>query len=142
MFVFAVLLLTWPKGAAVAVAAFREGVRQPMFWLLTFAAALLMFVSTLVPYFTMATGEELKMVKELGYDMAAHRSKGPDALPDAFDVAVTMGCGDSCPNLRAKKRTRFHPFGGGSAGRSRCRRGRTLRAAARNIRTGWCRYRW
>src|SRR5947208_2498696 len=33
--VFALLLLVWPKGAAVALAAFREGVRQPMFWLLT-----------------------------------------------------------------------------------------------------------
>src|SRR5687768_13218168 len=31
---FAVLLLVWPKGAAVARAAFREGYRQPMFWLL------------------------------------------------------------------------------------------------------------
>src|SRR5947199_9952353 len=46
----------------------------------------------------------IEAMKELGYDMAAHRSKGLDALPDAFDVAVTMGCGDSCPNLRAKKR--------------------------------------
>src|SRR5205823_1481476 len=34
-------------------------------------------------------------MKELGYDMAAHRSKGLDALPESnFDVAVTMGCGD------------------------------------------------
>jgi len=66
--IFAALLLTWPKGAAVALAAFREGVRQPMFWLLTFVAGGLMFVATLVPYFTMAAGEELKMVKELGYD--------------------------------------------------------------------------
>ena len=44
-------------------------------------------------------------MKDLGYDMSAHRSKGLDALPDGvFDVAVTMGCGDSCPNLRAKRR--------------------------------------
>ncbi len=47
----------------------------------------------------------VEAMKELGYDMSAHRSKGLDALPDGvFDVAVTMGCGDSCPNLRAKKR--------------------------------------
>jgi protein-tyrosine-phosphatase len=43
-------------------------------------------------------------MRELGYDMSAHRSKGLDAIPAELDVAVTMGCGDSCPNLRAKKR--------------------------------------
>jgi len=44
-------------------------------------------------------------MKELGCDMSAHRSKGLDNIPqDVFDVAVTMGCGDTCPNLRAKKR--------------------------------------
>jgi arsenate reductase (thioredoxin) len=44
-------------------------------------------------------------MQELGYDMSAHKSKGLDHLPAGeFDVAVTMGCGDSCPNLRAKKR--------------------------------------
>src|SRR5687768_14278032 len=32
--VFAALLLAWPKGAAVALAAFRESWRQPMFWLI------------------------------------------------------------------------------------------------------------
>jgi arsenate reductase (thioredoxin) len=47
----------------------------------------------------------VEMMKELGYDMSAHRSKGLDDLPSGeLDVAVTMGCGDSCPNLRAKKR--------------------------------------
>jgi hypothetical protein len=66
--VFAVLLLVWPKGAAVALAAFREGVRQPMFWFLTCVAVFLMFGSTLFPYFTLAVGEELKMVKALEYD--------------------------------------------------------------------------
>jgi hypothetical protein len=66
--VFAALLLVWPKGAAVALAAFREALRQPMFWLLTGAATLLLIVATVIPYFTMANVEELKMVKELGYD--------------------------------------------------------------------------
>ena len=47
----------------------------------------------------------MEAMKELGYDMSAHRSKGLVDLPaGAFDVAVTMGCGDSCPNLVAKKR--------------------------------------
>jgi hypothetical protein len=63
---FALLLLVWPKGGAVAVAAFREGYRQPMFWLLVAGALGLMFVSPVVPYFTF--GEDHKMVEELGYD--------------------------------------------------------------------------
>src|SRR5262245_7703488 len=47
----------------------------------------------------------IEAMKELGYDMSAHRSKGLDDIPqDVFDAAVTMGCGDTCPNLRAKKR--------------------------------------
>src|SRR5262249_3736030 len=49
---FAGLLAVWPKGAAVALAAFREGVRQWMFWLLLGMAAGLMFLSIFIPYFT------------------------------------------------------------------------------------------
>jgi len=44
-------------------------------------------------------------MKEMGYDLSAHFSKGLDALPDVeFDFAITMGCGDECPRLRAKAR--------------------------------------
>src|SRR5262249_2144420 len=63
---FALLLVAWRKGGAVAVAAFREGYRQPMFWLLVAGALCLMFISPVVPYFTF--GEDHKMVEELGYD--------------------------------------------------------------------------
>ena len=63
--VVGLLLIFWPKGGAVALSAFREGVRQPMFWLLGGAAFLLIGASPFVPYFTF--GEDLKMVKELGY---------------------------------------------------------------------------
>lgn len=42
---------------------------------------------------------------ELGYDLSPHRSKGLEDIPtDEFDVAITMGCGDSCPTLKAKRR--------------------------------------
>jgi protein-tyrosine-phosphatase len=42
---------------------------------------------------------------ELGYDLGLHRSKGLAELPDVgYDVAVTMGCGDACPLLRARRR--------------------------------------
>ena len=40
-----VLLGFWPKGGAVALAAFQEGVRQPLFWMLFGAALVLMLVS-------------------------------------------------------------------------------------------------
>jgi hypothetical protein len=63
---FGVLLAVWPKGAAVALAAFREGWRQPMFWLLLALALVLMIVTPFLPYFTF--GEDYKMVTELGYD--------------------------------------------------------------------------
>ena len=44
-------------------------------------------------------------MKELGYDLTAHSSKSLADLPSAeFDYSVTMGCGDQCPNLRAKCR--------------------------------------
>jgi protein-tyrosine-phosphatase len=44
-------------------------------------------------------------MKERGYDLAAHSSKGLNDLPSIeFDAAVTMGCGDECPALRAKRR--------------------------------------
>jgi protein-tyrosine-phosphatase len=44
-------------------------------------------------------------MREVGYDLTAHYSKSLDELPDEqFDVAVTMGCGDACPNLKAARR--------------------------------------
>ncbi|MSR30004.1 MAG: hypothetical protein EXR99_00725 [Gemmataceae bacterium] len=63
---FLIVLKIWPKGGAVAQAAFREGIRQPMFWLLSSLASFALIVSPFVPYFTF--GEDLIMVKELGYD--------------------------------------------------------------------------
>ena len=44
-------------------------------------------------------------MKELGYDLTSHTSKGLDAFNDQpVDVAVTMGCGDECPRVRAARR--------------------------------------
>jgi arsenate reductase (thioredoxin) len=44
-------------------------------------------------------------MKELGYDLAAHTSKSIADLPVvAFDAVVTMGCGDACPAVPAKRR--------------------------------------
>ena len=44
-------------------------------------------------------------MKELGYDLSTHQSKSLDDLPDVvFDYAITMGCGDTCPLVRANHR--------------------------------------
>lgn len=44
-------------------------------------------------------------MQELGYDLTTHHSKSLADLPDVpFDAAVTMGCGDECPTLRAARR--------------------------------------
>jgi protein-tyrosine-phosphatase len=44
-------------------------------------------------------------MKELDFDLSTHHSKSVDDLGLVeFDVAVTMGCGDLCPTLRAKRR--------------------------------------
>jgi ABC-2 family transporter protein len=65
--VFFVLLKVWPKGGAVALSAFREGIRQPMFWLIMTGAIGLMVLIPFVPYFTF--GEDYLMAKELGQDV-------------------------------------------------------------------------
>lgn len=60
------LLLVWPKGGAIAIAALRESLRQPMFWLIFVLAALLMFVSIVIPYFTL--GDDYKLMKQVNFD--------------------------------------------------------------------------
>jgi arsenate reductase (thioredoxin) len=43
-------------------------------------------------------------MKEVGYDLTKHTSKGPDAFNGKeVEVAVTMGCGDECPLVVAKQ---------------------------------------
>jgi protein-tyrosine-phosphatase len=47
----------------------------------------------------------IEAMKELGYDLTAHSSKGLEAFNGkAVDVAVTMGCGDECPLVVAAQR--------------------------------------
>ena len=44
-------------------------------------------------------------MKEFGYDLTTHSSKSLDDLPDVtFEYAITMGCGDACPLVRANHR--------------------------------------
>ena len=44
-------------------------------------------------------------MKELGYDLSEHDSKSLDEVKAyaPFDAVVTMGCGDACPWMPAKK---------------------------------------
>ena len=43
-------------------------------------------------------------MKELGYDLGMHSSKGLDEFNGKeVDVAVTMGCGDECPYIPGKR---------------------------------------
>lgn len=61
------MLIFWPKGGTVAWAAFREGYRQPMFWLISGLVVLALFISMVIPYFTL--GEDFRMMKHLSFDM-------------------------------------------------------------------------
>lgn len=47
----------------------------------------------------------IESMREVGYDLSAHRSKSLDDIPDVeYAYAITMGCGDECPHVRAKRR--------------------------------------
>jgi arsenate reductase (thioredoxin) len=47
----------------------------------------------------------IRFMAEKGYDLAAHTSKVIDQFNGTeIDAAVTMGCGDACPLVRAKIR--------------------------------------
>lgn len=50
----------------------------------------------------------IEAMKEIGYDLTTHHSKGLDAFNgQSFDAAVTMGCGDECPLVLAKRRVEW-----------------------------------
>jgi len=47
----------------------------------------------------------IKSMQERGYDLSVHRSKSLREVPGGeYDYAITMGCGDACPNVPAKQR--------------------------------------
>ncbi len=63
-----IVVRVWPKGGAVAFAAYREACRQPMFWLITVGSIMLTWLSVVIPYFTF--GDDYKMMKQIGFDVA------------------------------------------------------------------------
>lgn len=47
----------------------------------------------------------VESMKEVGYDLSTHDSKSLDDVPNVeWDFVATMGCGDECPYVRAKRR--------------------------------------
>jgi len=47
----------------------------------------------------------VEFMAERGYDLSVHHSKSLEEIPDVeYDAAITMGCGDNCPLVRAKLR--------------------------------------
>lgn len=46
----------------------------------------------------------IRFMAELGYDLNTHSSKSLDDINGDFDAVVTMGCGDSCPWVPARRR--------------------------------------
>jgi ABC-2 family transporter protein len=61
------LTLVLPKTGAVALAAYREGWRQPMFWLIMAGGLIATWISVVLPYFTF--GDDFKMMKQIGFDI-------------------------------------------------------------------------
>jgi arsenate reductase len=51
----------------------------------------------------------VQFMREKGYDLTTHASKSLDQFNGQdIDVAVTMGCGDACPLVRAGRREEWN----------------------------------
>jgi protein-tyrosine-phosphatase len=47
----------------------------------------------------------IEAMRAVGYDLSTHKSKSLADLPKVeFDFVATMGCGDECPLVRARRR--------------------------------------
>lgn len=46
----------------------------------------------------------LRYMAERGIDLSSHRSKSLQEIAGEFDAVVTMGCGDDCPWVPARRR--------------------------------------
>ena len=52
----------------------------------------------------------VKAMAELNYDMSEHKSLSVNDVPTdiEFDAVVSMGCGDACPHVPAKRRIEWN----------------------------------
>src|SRR5947209_20306936 len=47
----------------------------------------------------------VEFMRDVGYDLSRHASKSLEEITGgAYEVAVTMGCGDACPLVQARQR--------------------------------------
>ncbi len=46
----------------------------------------------------------VRAMAELGYDLSTHRSRSLDEITGEYDAVITMGCGDRCPWVPARRR--------------------------------------
>lgn len=46
----------------------------------------------------------ISAMREVGYDLSAHASKGLDDVEEPFDYVITMGCGEACPYVASERR--------------------------------------
>ena len=46
----------------------------------------------------------IELMDKLGYELTNHYSKSVETVIENVDYLVSMGCGDSCPNVSAKDR--------------------------------------
>ena len=83
--VLALMLLVWPRGGTVALAAFREGYRQPMFWLLVGFTIVALAASMVIPYFTF--GDDFKMMKQIGFDVVMLAASTPNSTADSITMS-------------------------------------------------------
>jgi arsenate reductase len=53
----------------------------------------------------MVNPKAIAAMRELGYDLSKHESKSLDEVKEfaPFEAVVTMGCGDACPWMPAKR---------------------------------------
>ena len=50
----------------------------------------------------------MKLMSELGHKMAGQYSKSVDTVAQNVDYLISMGCGDSCPNMKAVERIEWN----------------------------------
>ncbi len=69
LFIYAPFFLTlaFPKAGAVALAAYREGWRQPLFWLVFNFGFWATWLAVVLPYYTF--GDDFKMMKQIAFDI-------------------------------------------------------------------------
>lgn len=46
----------------------------------------------------------VRFMAEVDYDLAGHQCKSLDDIDGEFDAVITMGCGDKCPWVPARRR--------------------------------------